>query len=176
MGLRIRKSFTLVPGVRMTISSSGVSYSMGVRGARITRTARGNVNATVRLPGSGISYNTSIGGRSARSRNSSGHAVGARSGLVNLARADGILPHYSDDQLLARADRISSELTKGASPRAILISEIMCEEFSTAEEACSFVKRTVVALCPDCIDQILTACSGDPAVRQAALSRTCLSS
>lgn len=176
MGLRMRKSFTLIPGVRMTISNSGVSYSAGVRGARITRTARGNINATVGLPGSGISYNTSIGGRSARSRNSSGQAVKARSGFVNLTRADGILPHYSDDQLVARANRISSALAKGASPRAILISEIMCKEFSTAEEACSFVKRAVVAFCPDRINQILAACSGDPAVRQVVSFRARLSS
>jgi hypothetical protein len=171
MGFRIRKSFKLAPGVRMTISNSGVSYSAGVRGARITKTARGNVTGTARLPGSGIFYTTSIGNRSNRSRKAADQVSRARSGFVNLIRADGILPHYSTEKLVTRAERICSELTEGTSPSAVLISEILSGEFITSEKACMFVKRAVVSFCPRYIDQVLAAANGDPEVRRAAPSR-----
>lgn len=68
MGFRVRKSFKVMPGVRMTVSKSGVSASVGVRGARVTRTASGRVTSTVGIPGSGISHTSTLGGRSTRRR------------------------------------------------------------------------------------------------------------
>lgn len=177
MGLRIRKSIKLAPGVRMTISTSGVSYSAGVRGARITKTARGNVTGTVGLPGTGVSYTSLIGKRSpigkrlTQSRKDNDQAARVLSGFVNLIRSDGILPNYSIEELVGRAERVCSELIKGASPSVVLINEISCEDFATAEKACMFVKRAVVSLCPEYIDSVLAAANGDPAVRRAALSR-----
>lgn len=56
MGFTARKSFKVMPGVRMTVSKGGVSTSVGTRGARVTRTASGRVTRTVGLPGSGISH------------------------------------------------------------------------------------------------------------------------
>ncbi len=54
-----------MPGVRMTISPSGVSTSIGVRGARVTRSSSGRITRTVGIPGTGISHTETI--RSARS-------------------------------------------------------------------------------------------------------------
>ena len=56
MGLRFRKSINLPFGFRINLSKSGVGFSWGVKGARITRTAKGKTQATVSLPGTGISY------------------------------------------------------------------------------------------------------------------------
>lgn len=56
MGFTARKSFKVMPGVRMTVSKGGVSTSVGTRGARVTRTASGRVTRSVGLPGSGISH------------------------------------------------------------------------------------------------------------------------
>lgn len=55
MGLRFRRSIKLLPGVRLNLSKSGVSTSIGVRGAHVTL-GHGQVRETVGVPGTGISY------------------------------------------------------------------------------------------------------------------------
>ena len=62
MAFRARKSFKVMPGVRMTVSKGGISTSVGVRGARVTRTASGRITRTVGLPGSGLSHTETISG------------------------------------------------------------------------------------------------------------------
>lgn len=69
MGLRFRKSIGS-KGVRINISKSGVGYSVGGKGFRVTKTAKGTTRQTLSIPGTGISYvtetsnksNASIGG------------------------------------------------------------------------------------------------------------------
>ena len=56
MGFRFRKSINLPGGFRINLSKSGVGFSWGVKGARITRTAKGKTQATVSIPGTGVSY------------------------------------------------------------------------------------------------------------------------
>lgn len=53
MGLRFRKSFGVGP-FRATLSKSGISFSAGVKGARITKKANGNVSTSFGVPGTGI--------------------------------------------------------------------------------------------------------------------------
>lgn len=55
MGLRFRKSFTFGP-LRINVSKSGIGFSLGVKGFRIGRSAKGKNTATVSLPGTGLSY------------------------------------------------------------------------------------------------------------------------
>ena len=64
MGFRARKSFKVMPGVRVTVSKSGISASAGVRGARVTRTASGRVTRTLGLAGTGVSHTKTIGSTS----------------------------------------------------------------------------------------------------------------
>jgi hypothetical protein len=52
---RFRRSFKVAPGVRINLSKSGVSTSIGTRRAHVT-VGRGQVRETVGLPGSGLSY------------------------------------------------------------------------------------------------------------------------
>jgi hypothetical protein len=56
MGLRLRKSINLGGGFRVNFSKSGVGYSWGVPGYRITKTASGRKRRTYSIPGTGISY------------------------------------------------------------------------------------------------------------------------
>lgn len=56
MGYRFRKSINLGGGFRVNISKSGVGYSWGVPGYRITKTANGKIRKTYSVPGTGISY------------------------------------------------------------------------------------------------------------------------
>jgi hypothetical protein len=55
MGFRFRRSIKILPGIRLNFSRSGVSTSVGVRGAHVT-VGHGKVRETVGLPGTGISY------------------------------------------------------------------------------------------------------------------------
>ena len=64
MGFAARKSFKVMPGVRMMVSRRGLSTSAGVHGARVTRTASGRMTRTVGLPGSGVSHTKTVGGAS----------------------------------------------------------------------------------------------------------------
>jgi uncharacterized protein DUF4236 len=54
MGFRFRKSFKIAPGVRINLSKSGVSTSVGRRGATLNFSSKGT-RATVGIPGSGLS-------------------------------------------------------------------------------------------------------------------------
>ena len=56
MGFRFRKSINVGGGFRITFSKSGIGYSWGTKGFRVTKTARGTIKTTASIPGSGISY------------------------------------------------------------------------------------------------------------------------
>lgn len=58
MGLRFRKSINLGNGFKVNISKSGIGYSWGTSGFRITKTAKGQTRKTYSIPGTGISYST----------------------------------------------------------------------------------------------------------------------
>lgn len=61
MGLRFHKSFSVLPGVRVNISKSGLSLSIG--GAPMTINFRkGGSRMTTSVPGTGISYTTGTSG------------------------------------------------------------------------------------------------------------------
>lgn len=64
MGFRLRKSINLGGGFRINISKSGVGYSWGIPGYRITKTAKGKTRRTYSIPGSGISYVSESSGKS----------------------------------------------------------------------------------------------------------------
>ncbi len=59
MGFRFRKTISILPGVRLNFSKSGVSTSIGRPGAAINIGKRG-VRGTVGLPGTGLSYSDMI--------------------------------------------------------------------------------------------------------------------
>lgn len=63
MGLQYRKSFKAGP-IRVTASKSGISYSAGVKGARITKRADGRVQATLSAPGTGLRHTSTLGNKS----------------------------------------------------------------------------------------------------------------
>lgn len=60
MGFRFRKTFKAGP-IRMTVSKSGIGFSAGVKGARITKPAKGKARTTVGIPGTGLSYSKTVG-------------------------------------------------------------------------------------------------------------------
>jgi Protein of unknown function (DUF4236) len=57
MGLRFRRRLSILPGLRLNLSRSGASVSVGHRGAWVTV---GQRRVTVGLPGTGLSTPSSI--------------------------------------------------------------------------------------------------------------------
>lgn len=55
MGFRFRKSIN-VGGFRVNLSKTGIGYSFGAPGFRVTKTATGRNRMTVSLPGTGLSW------------------------------------------------------------------------------------------------------------------------
>lgn len=82
MGLRYRKSVKVLPGVKLNISKSGISTSVGKPGSTVNFSSRGT-KATVGIPGSGLSYSTMVGKR----KNGSGQRRPSARSLDN-SRAD----------------------------------------------------------------------------------------
>ncbi|AQP50814.1 hypothetical protein BW733_08220 [Tessaracoccus flavescens] len=67
-----------MPGVRMTVTTKGLSASVGSKGNRVTINSKGGVTQTVGIPGTGISYSKRSGGGSRAPRSSSApRSVGA---------------------------------------------------------------------------------------------------
>jgi len=56
MNFRFRRSIKIAPGIRLNISKSGLSTSVGGRG--LTWNSRGALTASI--PGTGVSYRTSL--------------------------------------------------------------------------------------------------------------------
>lgn len=62
MGLRMRKSIKLGPGVRLNVSHKSVGLRVGGRGAGVSVNSSGRHSASVGIPGSGVGYSTRLGG------------------------------------------------------------------------------------------------------------------
>ncbi len=55
-GVRFRKTFTIFPGVKINLSKTGVSTSVGGKGATINVGTQGQKMITLGIPGTGLSY------------------------------------------------------------------------------------------------------------------------
>ena len=56
MGFRFRKSIDILGLFRINFSKSGIGFSYGVPGYRVTKMANGRTRKTVSIPGTGISH------------------------------------------------------------------------------------------------------------------------
>lgn len=85
MGVRFRKSINLGGGFRINVSKSGVGYSWGTKGFRITKTAKGTTRKTYSIPRTGISYvsesKKTINSKAASNNN---EFVGISSGILAI--------------------------------------------------------------------------------------------
>lgn len=62
MGFRFRKIISVIPGVKINLSKSGVSTSLGGRGATVNVGSSGKKTLTLGIPGTGLSYQLPLGG------------------------------------------------------------------------------------------------------------------
>lgn len=74
MGFSYRKSVRMGP-FRVTASKSGVSYSAGAKGVRVTKRANGKVQTTISAPGTGLRYTTTSGAKKRPAKRSGANTV-----------------------------------------------------------------------------------------------------
>jgi hypothetical protein len=67
MGFRFQKRISILPGVRINLSKSGASASLGPRGADVN-IGKDGITANAGIPGTGLSYRQKIGGAGASAR------------------------------------------------------------------------------------------------------------
>lgn len=67
MGFRFRKSIKVLPGVKINLSKTGISTSLGRPGATINLKRGRKAKVTVGIPGSGLSHSSDIGTNEDRS-------------------------------------------------------------------------------------------------------------
>ena len=92
MGFSYRKSFKAGP-IRVTASKSGVSYSAGVKGARVTKRANGRVQTTVSVPGTGVRYTSTSKKPSAQP---------AAAAAARAARREAVEAQAAEEEAIAR--------------------------------------------------------------------------
>ena len=68
MGFRFRKSIKIAPGLRLNLSKSGISTSIGGPGATINLGSQG-IRKTVGIPGSGLSFSAMSNGAKSNASN-----------------------------------------------------------------------------------------------------------
>ncbi len=61
MGLNFRKSIKVLPGVKLNLSKSGGSVSVGPKGLKLNVNSKGKARVTAGIPGTGVYYTKSLG-------------------------------------------------------------------------------------------------------------------
>ena len=61
MPFKFRKSFKILPGVKINLSKGGISTSLGGAGHSVNIGKKG-VKSTIGIPGTGISHTSNLGG------------------------------------------------------------------------------------------------------------------
>lgn len=71
MGLRFRKSVKIAPGIKLNFGRKSHSVTFGGKGFHHTISSTGRRTTTAGIPGTGISYSTSSGGKKTKSKKGS---------------------------------------------------------------------------------------------------------
>ena len=82
MGLRIRKSIKIAPGVRLNFGKKGISTSIGKRGVGVTFGPTG-ATTHINIPGTGISYVEKIGTCKNKQKDTSDNTISKPNGTIS---------------------------------------------------------------------------------------------
>jgi hypothetical protein len=83
MGLRFQKRIKILPGLRLNVSKSGISWTVGTRGASVT-TREGKLTGNVGLPGTGISHRKRLDFPGSPAKNNQKTSVPKQSGSPSI--------------------------------------------------------------------------------------------
>ena len=90
MGLRFRKSISILPGVKLNLGTKGASVSVGKRGMHYTMHTSGRKTVSVGLPGTGLSYVKTLDSGKKSSKKSTKPLTGYRDGKSNASGANAL--------------------------------------------------------------------------------------
>ena len=102
MGFRFRKSVKIAPGLKLNLSKSGGSLSIGGRGATVNLSNRG-VRSTYGIPGTGLSYVTQTS--SGKTKQNTTSSVANRSAYKELLKQQ---KEQEKQKLLQEAEEVHS--------------------------------------------------------------------
>lgn len=125
MGFRYRKSINLGGGFKVNISKSGVGYSWGTKGYRVTKTADGKVKQTVSIPGTGISHVSQLNNNSSKKNHPSSSNT---DDSHKIESAD--LNQLSDDNYKVLTNNIKRVITINSYANILLIVCFIVSLFS----------------------------------------------
>lgn len=136
MGFRFSKRITIVPGVRLNISRSGVSTSIGPRGLSMTM-GRNGTYLNAGIPGTGLSYRERLD-RPSRSNNAQdGAAGGGYSGQVRI--------EVSEEGSLLITDIVGNELP------AAVVKRVKSENAESIQELLEKAAEKINRDLDDCL-------------------------
>ena len=136
MGIRFRKSVKLGSGTRLNLSKSGVGFSFGAKGMRISKKADGGTRSTLSVPGTGISYVSETNGTS----QSTGDSGTGHTGRERNPKGTGKAVIASFLVMMMVGGCISSQQDKpieGTSSSSIVETIVEDESSSSEEESSS---------------------------------------
>ncbi len=115
MGLRFRKSFKVAPGVKINLNKKSAGVTIGTKGAHYTVNTSGRQTASVGLPGTGLSYSTSLGGKKrGKSKTPAGNSINKIIGIViavvAIACAAGAIKTAIDQKTAAAPAAIAQDM------------------------------------------------------------------
>src|SRR5262249_36116104 len=114
MGLRFQRVLRIFPWLRINISKSGVSGSLGPRGAGVN-IGRHGVTTNAGIPGTGISYRSKVGGH------------GSVLGVLALLTALGYAVYKNGDRIAALSQHppttVASAVHTLSAPKRELVAE-----------------------------------------------------
>lgn len=100
MGLRFKRSIKISKGAKINLGKTGVSLSVGTRGAHYTVHSSGKKTTSVGLPGTGLSYVSTSGGgtrtRTSQSVSSAAYAQRQREQETQYAQNAEMIKDYND--------------------------------------------------------------------------------
>jgi hypothetical protein len=105
MGLRFHRVFSILPGIRLNVSKSGLSTSVGPRGADVN-IGRQGITTNAGIPGTGLSYRQKMGSR------------GSKLGILALVGAIGFAAVKNADKIIAFFHPHAASTSATASHRA----------------------------------------------------------
>ena len=85
MRVRFRRSFRVIPGVKINLNKKSVGVTVGRRGMHYTVNSKGQKTASVGLPGTGLSVQQTFKPKQNPSSCQLQKLVSLRSGLIGLA-------------------------------------------------------------------------------------------
>ena len=100
MGLRFRKTISILPGINLNFGKSGISISAGIPGFRKTFHTSGKVTTSIGIPGTGL-YHVDVKHPDKKSRNKESHPLPRKSSNNKSSDNHNVINHIDEATLIS---------------------------------------------------------------------------